>query len=188
LKARCAESVQEVAMRLRPHRRNLVVWSTSAGRAGRYSALGLPRLTRGQRIRRNFRIGVLLTVIGGMNLAHAARLRWPLLAGVALTAAGLTLRGSVWGAVLLPGLMFLLSAPLIPASPGADRRRHSQLERELAAYSTLAQRCDLEATLDRYPDSVTHDLREILASQAMAAADKGIPGARGSRDGRAVSR
>lgn len=180
--------VQEAAMRLRAHRRNLVVWSTSAGPAGRYSALGLTQLTRARRIRRHIRIGVLLTVIGVVNLARVARPRWPLLAGVVLTVAGVMLRGSAWGAVLLPGLMFLLSAPLIPASPAADRRRRSQLERELAAYTTPAQRCDLEATLDRYPDSVTDELRDILASQAMAADDKGIPGTRGFRDGRTASR
>ncbi|SRR5258708_6892852 len=57
------------------------------------------------------------------------------------------------------------------------RKRRSELERELAAYSTPAQRCDLEATLDRYPDDITYELREILASQAMAAYNNRIPGA-----------
>ena len=176
-------------MRLRAHRRNLVVWSTSVGSAGRFGAPRLTQLTRTKRIRRRIRTGVLLTVIGLVNLARAVRPRWPLLAGVVLTAVGVTLRGSAWGAVLLlPGLMFLLSAPLIPASPDAGRRRRSQLERELAAYSTLAQRCDLEATLDRYPDSVTCEIRDILASQATTADYKGIPGTRSSREGRAISR
>jgi hypothetical protein len=175
-------------MRLRAHRRNLVVWSTSAGSAGRYGALRLTQPARAKRIRRGIRTGVLLTVIGLVNLAHAVRPRWPLLAGVVLTAAGATLRGSAWGVVLLlPGLLFLLSAPLIPASPDADRRRRSQLERELAAYSTLAQRCDLEATLDRYPDSDTCEIRDILASQATTADNKGIPGTRSSRERRAIS-
>jgi hypothetical protein len=76
--------------------------------------------------------------------------------------------------VLLPGLLLLLSAPLIPASPDDDHRR---LERELTAYSTQAQRCDLEAILDRYPDTITHELRDILASQAITACGDGIPGA-----------
>lgn len=175
-------------MRLRTHRRNLVVWSTSAGSAGRYGAPRLTQLTRTKRIRRRIRTGVLLTLSGLINLAHAVRRRWPLLAGVVLTVVGVTLRGSAWGAVLLlPGLLFLLSAPLIPASPDAGSRR-SQLERELAAYSTLAQRCDLEATLDRYPDSVTCEIRDILASQATTADNKGIPGTRSSREGRAISR
>ena len=50
-----------------------------------------------------------------------------------------------------------------------------ELERELAAYSTPAQRCDLEATFDRYPDDVTCELREILARQAMAAGNNRYP-------------
>jgi hypothetical protein len=57
----------------------------------------------------------------------------------------------------------------------ADRTRHAELERELALYSTPAQRRDLEATLDRYPDSITHELRGILAGQAMAADDRRFP-------------
>jgi hypothetical protein len=40
--------------------------------------------------------------------------------------------------------------------------------RELAAYATSAQRRDLEAILDRYPDGVTGEIREILASQGTA--------------------
>jgi len=48
----------------------------------------------------------------------------------------------------------------------------------LAGYSTPAQRFDLEAAPDRYPDSVTYELRDILTSQqAMAACNNGIPGA-----------
>jgi hypothetical protein len=114
-------------------------------------------------MQRLVRTGALLTVISVMGLVRVIRPRWrPLLAGLVLTVAGAMLRGSAWGAVLLPGLLLLLSAPLIPASPDDDHRR---LERELAAYSTRAQRCDLEATLDRYPDTITHELRDILASQ-----------------------
>ena len=62
--------------------------------------------------------------------------------------------------------MFLLSAPLVPDIPEADRKRRAALSRELAVYSTPAQRRDLEATLDQYPDNVTYELRDILASQA----------------------
>jgi hypothetical protein len=53
----------------------------------------------------------------------------------------------------------------------AERARKwgSELERELAALSTAAQRRDLQATLDRYPDNITYELRNILARQAMAA-------------------
>jgi hypothetical protein len=165
-------------MKLRAHRRNLVMWSPPVGPADRYGAPRLTRLARTRRIHRFIRIGALLTVIGLMRLARAVRPRWrPLLAGGVLTVVGLMLRGGAWGAVVLPGLWFFVSALLIPASPDADRKRRSGLEHELAGYSTPAQRCDLEATLDRYPDTVTYELRGILASQAMAACNNGIPGA-----------
>jgi hypothetical protein len=165
-------------MRLRAHRRNPVAWSPPVRPAHR---VGTPRVTRlagTRRIRRWFRIGALLAVIGLVHLARGVRLRWRLLlAGGVLTVVGVMLRDGAWGAVSLPGLLFLWSALLIPANSDADRRRRSGLERELAGYSTPAQRCDLEAILDRYPDSVTYELREILASQAMAAGHNGIPGA-----------
>ena len=157
-------------MRLRARRRTLVLWSPSVGQADRYGARRLPGLARTRRIGRCFRTAALLTVI-------AVRPRWrPLLAGGVLTVAGVMLRSSAWGAVLLAGLWFLVYALLIPARADADRKRRSELERELASYSTPAQRRDLEATLDRYPDGVTYELREILASQALAACNKGIPG------------
>jgi len=121
---------------------------------------------------------MLLTVIGLMRVARAVRPRWrPLLAGTVLTAAGISLRSTVWGAVLVPGLLFFWSALMIPSSPDADQTRRCELERELAEYSTPAQRCDLETTLDQYPDNVTRELRDILASQAMATRNNGIPGA-----------
>jgi len=50
----------------------------------------------------------------------------------------------------------------------AARLRRIALERELADYATPAQRLDLEATLDRYPDGVTHELREILCRRVAA--------------------
>jgi hypothetical protein len=90
------------------------------------------------------------------------------------------LRDGAWSMILLPGLLLLLSAPLIPASPDADRKRRSELESELAVYATAAQQRDLAAILDRYPDSVTRELRDILADQATAGAHHGIPGARWS--------
>lgn len=164
-------------MGLRSHRRNLVVWSQS-GPTGRHCT---PRPTRASRIRRWIRTGVLLAVIGLTPLARAVRARWlQLLAGSVLTVAGLMLRGSPFSIVLLPGLLLLLSAPLVPAGSAADRARHSQLEHELAVYSTQAQRRDLEATLDRYPDGTTRELREILARQAVVGRGNGIPGLRRS--------
>jgi hypothetical protein len=47
----------------------------------------------------------------------------------------------------------------------ANRRRRRALEHELAAYSSAADRADLEAILDRYPDGVTQEMRDILAFQ-----------------------
>ena len=169
--------VREAAMRLRSHRRHLVAWSLLANPADRYGDPRLIRPARTRRIRRSLRTGALITVIGLMRLARGARHRWrPLLAGTALTVVGVMLRGGVWGLITLPGLWFLVSTLLIPASSNTDRKRHAELERELAAYSTPAQRRDLEAALDRYPDEVTYELRAILANQAMAAHSSGIPG------------
>ncbi len=164
-------------MRLRPHRRNLVVWSPSAGPVGRYGVPGFTRIARTRRIRRWIRTGGLLTVIGLIRLASAVRTRWrPLLAGGVLTAVSVMLRSGVGSVLFFPGAWFLLIALLTPASSKAASKRRSELERELAAYSTPAQRCDLEATLDRYPDDITYELRDILASQAMAARNNRIAG------------
>jgi hypothetical protein len=166
-------------MRLRRHRRNLVVWSQSAGSVGGHGSPRFPGPVRSRRIRRGIRTGMLLTIVGLMPLALAARIRWrPLLAGVLLTVVGVVYRGDPVGVVLLPGLVFLLGAPLIPASTTRlERVRRSQLERELAGYSTAAQRCDIEAILDRFPDDMTYELRDILTRQAMAVGHNRIPGA-----------
>jgi hypothetical protein len=160
-------------MRLRSQRRNLVVWSQSAGSADRY---GDTRVRRTRRFRRWIRIGMLLTVLGLLPLLRAVRARWkPLLAGTGLTVAGVILRGSGPGsAMLLPGLMLLVAAPLLPGTGHADRLQRTELERELAGYRTNAQRHDLEAMLDRYPDDVTREVREILAGQAGAGYDNQV--------------
>jgi hypothetical protein len=129
------------------------------------------------RIRRRIRIAARLVVVGSVRLARTVRPRWrPLVAGGVLTAVGVMLRHGPGGMVLLPGLMCLLSAPLVEVGSQDERTRRSKLERELAAYSTPAQRRDLEATLDRYPDGETDELRDILARQAMATCHHGIPG------------
>src|SRR5690348_18411866 len=154
-------------MRLRSHRRTLVAWSLSANPGDKYGDPRFMRPVRTRRIRRSLRTGALITVIGLMRLARGARHRWrPLLAGTVLTVVGVMLRGGVWGLISLPGLWFLVYAVLIPASSATDRKRHAELERELAAYSTPAQRCDLEAALDRYPDEVTYELRAILTKSS----------------------
>jgi hypothetical protein len=163
-------------MRLRARRRNPVRWSLS-GSADRYGTSGRTRPAGTRRIRRGVRIGALLTILGLMRLARAVRLRWrPLLAGVVLTAAGVVLRDGLWSVMSFPGMMLLWYALLIPG-PEADRKGRSALQRELAAYSTPAQRNDLAALFDRYPDDVTHELREVLASQPLTSGNTRIPGA-----------
>ena len=84
-------------MRLRPHRRNLVVWSSSAGPADK-PGTRRARPARARRIRWWLRAGALLMILGVLRLARTARARWePLsllvgslvaLAGVMLSAAG----------------------------------------------------------------------------------------------------
>src|SRR5438876_5196770 len=106
-------------MRQRSRRRNLVVWSQSAGPVRSH---GAPPFTRRRRIRRWIRTGALLTVVGLMPLARAVRARWrPLLAGGMLTVAGVIWLDGPGGLVLLPGLCLLLSAPLIPATSKSGR-------------------------------------------------------------------
>jgi hypothetical protein len=147
------------------------VWSSSADPADSYGAPRHKRLARTERIRRCIRIGVLLAII-------AVRPRWrPLLAGAALTVIGVMERSGAYGVLLIPGLLLLWHSLLVSADGDADRKRRSQLERELAAYSTAAQKRELAATLDRYPDRVTYEIRDIIANQDMAARNKGIPGA-----------
>jgi hypothetical protein len=166
-------------MWLRPRRRGLVVWRQSAGPPGwRHASHGI-RLVRAGRIRRYVRVGTLLTLIGLLRMHRAARRPWgPMLLGVVLTTVGIVLRSGPGSLVLLPGLLFLLDGLLVPASPKEDRVRLAQLERELGEYTTAAQRADLEATLDRYPDGVTHELRDILARQAVTACGNQLPGGR----------
>ena len=69
----------------------------------------------------------------------------------------------------------ILVARVQVTSRKAARKRRSDLERELAAYATPAERADLEATLDRYPYGTTRELRDILARQSMAAHDIRFP-------------
>jgi hypothetical protein len=155
-------------MTLRP-RRNLVLWSHTASSPGRYRNAPV---TRGRRVRSWIRRGALLVLIGLMVVSRAALARWrPVLAGVVLTVFGGIMHGGPGSIFLLPGLLLLMSTPWLPARSKA----RAQLERELAAYSTPADRRDFEATLDQYPDDMTRELREILASQAMAAHRGRIP-------------
>jgi hypothetical protein len=164
-------------MRLRPRRRSLVVWNSFPDPAGSRGAGNFPPPVRSRRLYRRLRHGALLTVIGVIRLSCVAWARW-LIAGVVLTVVGVVWRGDPGGVVLLPGLLCLAAALLTPSGPKeAARLRRCALARELAAYSTPAQRHDLEAILDRYPDGATHELRDILASHPVAVYDQRWPAA-----------
>jgi len=157
-------------MRLQPHRRRLVVFSSPADPAVRRGAAPDKRVARTGPFGRFLRIGLLLTVI-------AVRPRWrPLLAGVALTALGVLDRQGPAGVLIIPGLLSFWRALMIAGDTDADRERRSRLRCELAAYSTSAQRCELVAALDRYPDGITHEIRDILTSTSAASRSNGIPG------------
>ena len=60
-------------MRRQARRGDIVVWSASARQAGRY---GPARPVHARSIRRWFRIGAWLAVVGITRLAHVARARW----------------------------------------------------------------------------------------------------------------
>jgi hypothetical protein len=157
-------------MTLRRHRRNVVIWRASRCPEYRGRGLWFTRAGRSGRIRRWVRISGLLAAVGLLRVAAAVRPRWrPLAVGTALTVAGYLMRDGMPGIVMIPGMLFLTAALLAPADPAGDDPRRRALERELAAYSTPAQRRDLDAILDRYPDGDTRELREILASQRLAA-------------------
>ena len=162
-------------MRLRPRRRNLVIWRASRSPDHRGRGLWFTPAVRSSRIRRWARISGLLVAVGVLRVAAAVRPRWrPLAAGTVLTVAGYLMRSGGAGVVMIPGMLFLAAALLAPPDPAADDPRRRALERELATYSTPAQRRDLDAILDRYPDGDTCELREILARQRLAA-DTGRP-------------
>jgi hypothetical protein len=157
-------------MRLQPHRRRLVVFNSPANPAGGHGASQDQRVARTGPIRRFIRIGMLLTVI-------TVRPRWqPLLAGVVLTVLGVIDRQGPGSVLIIPGLLSFWRALMIAGDTDADRERRSQLKRELAAYSTPAQRCELVAALNRYPDGLTHEIRDLLASPPVASRSNGIPG------------
>lgn len=163
-------------MKLQAHRRSLVVWSSSARSANRSTGRSgaFVRRRRPGRFRRLTRTGRVLTLICLLRLARLVRPRWrPLLSGAVLTAAALVLHGTAWSIVIIPGVLCFYYALLVPGDADAD---HKRLAQELADYSTQAQRNDLEATLDRYPDSVTGTLRDILSRETATARTGGIPG------------
>ena len=93
-----------------------------------------------------------------------------------ITALGVLDRHGPGGVLIIPGVLSFWRALMIRGDADVDREQRSQLERELAAYSTPAQRCDLVAILDRYPDGVTHEIRDILASPPLTSRSNSIPG------------
>jgi len=83
-------------MRLRPHRRILVVWSPRAIAPGKYASPTRTRPSWMRRARRGLHIGVLLGAIGLLRLARALRAHWEplfLLGGVLLMVGGYFLPG-----------------------------------------------------------------------------------------------
>jgi hypothetical protein len=113
-------------MRLRPRRRNLVVWSSTAVAVGTSRTVPRRRAARPARIRRIrwwFRTGVLLTILGAVRLARAARVRWEpvfLLAGLLITVTGFALPAAGWAFFL--GLLVMI-VTLLKGIGGQHRRR-----------------------------------------------------------------
>jgi hypothetical protein len=163
-------------MTLRRHRRDVVIWRASRSPDYRGRGVWFARASRSGRVRRRLRITGLLVAVGLLRVAAAVRPRWrPLAVGTALTVAGYVMRNGMPGVVMIPGMLFLTAALLAPGDPAEASPQRRALERELAAYSTPAQRRDLDAILDRYPDGDTRELRDILAQQSLAAETSRAP-------------
>jgi hypothetical protein len=152
-------------------KRDRVILSSSAERV-----VYVPAPRRPGRFRRALRIGFLLAVFGLVRVARNPRWRFAL-SGAVLTVAGLLVRAYFpVNLILLLGLMGLLYAPFLPGDTVSDRKGRARLRRELAAYSTPAERRDLEALLMQYSDQETGELRAILASQDLADHQCQFPG------------
>jgi hypothetical protein len=115
------------------------------------------------RLRRTLRTGLLLTLLGLVRLAGNPRWRSAVI-GAVMIIPGVLLRNIYGHVILLPGLMILFYAPFLPADSPETRARQAGLRRDLAAYSSPADRRDLEAIIDRYPAADTGELRSILAT------------------------
>jgi hypothetical protein len=101
-------------MRRRSHRRNLVVWNSSAEPAGRNEPRGFRQLAPTGRIHRWIRIGTLFAVIGLMRLPRVLGTRWRpmlLLAGGSLAVAGIIMSSSL---TLILGVLVVLLTVRIP--------------------------------------------------------------------------
>jgi hypothetical protein len=114
---------READMRPRTRRRNLVVWSSSAGPAGRHGVPAFTRPPRTTRIRRRIRLGALYAVIGLIRLARAVCVRRHgrlLLAGTVLTAAGIVLPS---GMAVIAGVLIVLRGVAVTLGVSEPRRR-----------------------------------------------------------------
>lgn len=60
--------------------------------------------------------------------------------------------------------LLLLNAERTKRRAARERRRN--LERDLGCFATAAERDDLLATLERYPETVAEEVRSILERQA----------------------
>jgi hypothetical protein len=166
-------------MTWRRHRQNVVIWRSSRCPEHRGRGVWFTPAIRSGRVRRWLRISGLLMAVGLLRVAAAVRPRWrPLAVGTGLTVAGYMMRGGMPGAVMIPGMLLLTAAVLAPADPAEASPQRRALERELAAYSTPAQRRDLDAILDRYADHDTRELRDILARQPVPAEAARVPAPR----------
>ena len=113
-------------MRLRPRRRYLVVWSSTAGPAGRARAApnrSGARPTRRRRFRWWLRTGALLTVLGVLRLARTARACWEpacLLAGALIAVTSFAFPAG--GGLFMLGILVLI-ATLLKGINAQHRRR-----------------------------------------------------------------
>jgi hypothetical protein len=104
-------------MRMRSHRRSLMISTPPGGRTNRCRVPAFTRPARPGPIRRWFRTGALLAVIGITQLARTMRARWGsifLVAGTLLVIIGITLSSA---GAFVPGLLVLLAG----LTRGAER-------------------------------------------------------------------
>jgi len=113
-------------MRLRPRRRNLVVWNSTAASAGRFGAGPRRRGARPARVRRIrwwLRTGALLLIFGVLRLGRTARARWEpvcLLAGFLFAVTGFVLPAG--GGIFILGVLVLIVTLLKGISVHQRRR------------------------------------------------------------------
>jgi hypothetical protein len=110
-------------MRLRSHRRNLVVWGSSAGLAGGQGAPMFTRHVRARRIRRWVRTGVLFAAIGVAGLVRTVRTRRGarfLVAGAVLTVAGVMVPS---GVTYICGMLVLIRGVAVILGVSEPHRR-----------------------------------------------------------------